>query len=167
MDLSLSTAEPAALTEIDHQALSALPEFATREEIEAFGAMMLAAEPQHGIVDLGLVHHHADKLYGRSGVLRRHNFLAGLPHKQGCINVCIGDITVAVEGGPHRRLTGAHILTSDARLMRVGFAHQDTTWLTVHANLTGSTDLAVIEEALVEQAHRLMTRRTAPRLRAA
>ena len=43
--------------------------------------------------------------------------------------------------------------------MRVGFAHADTTWLTVHRNDTGTTDPQVLEDALVEHADRLMTRR--------
>jgi hypothetical protein len=52
--------------------------------------------------------------------------------------------------------------------MRVGLAHQDTTWLTMWANVTGSVDVETIENAIAEGAHRLMTRRSSPpQLRAA
>jgi hypothetical protein len=90
--------------------------------------------------------------------IKAGTLLAGLPHKQGALNVCVGDITVWTENG-RQRLTGAHILASPPGGMRVGFAHADTTWLTVHANLTGSDDPKVIEAALVENSELLMDRR--------
>lgn len=167
MEMSLANAEPAPLTELDLAGLAALPEYASREDIERFADRLLAGEKEHGILDLGLLHHHGDHLYGRSGVIRKHTYLVGLPHKQGSFNVCIGDITVWTEGQGRRRLTGTHFLTSGPGAMRVGLAHQDTTWLTVHANLTGSTDVETIENAVAEGAHRLMTRRAAPQLRVA
>ena len=148
----------------DHPALALLPEAPTRGQIEAFGQMLQGLEVEHDIADLSTVHHQAQALYGRSIVVKAGTFLVGLPHKAGHLNVCVGDITVWTEGG-RQRLAGAHILTSKAHDMRVGFAHADTTWLTVHA--TDLTDIAEIEDSLVEHPERLITRRTQPELRIA
>lgn len=148
------------LTAPDHPALSLLPAAPTRDELEAFASTVQAAEVFEigGPVDINTMHHHADGLYGRSVFIKAGTFLAGLPHRAGHINVCVGDITVWTEGRSHR-LTGAHILPSAPGTARVGFAHADTTWLSVHRNDSGSTDLEAIEAALVEHPERLMTRR--------
>lgn len=138
--------------------LAVLPEVPTRQEIEAFGAYLVSLEAEHGVVDLSTRHHYAEGVYGRSGVLQAGNFVVGMPHKHGCLNVVVGDITVWTEHG-RQRLTGAHILSSTAGAPRVCFAHADTTWLTVHANPTNSTDVREIEDRLVEDAHRMAHRR--------
>ena len=152
-----------ALTDPRHPALSVLPDVPTREDIEAFGQFLQSLEPEHGVVDISTMHHHAEGLYGRSVVIRAGTFLVGLPHKAGHLNVCVGDITVWTEQG-RRRLTGAHILSSPAGAIRVGFAHVDTTWLSVHRNDTGTTDSQALEETLVHHADRLMSRRTQEQL---
>ena len=144
----------------DHPALALLPDVPTREQIEQFGHAVLAAETRHGVVDIGTMHQHAGKLYGRSVVIPASTFLIGLPHKAAHMNVCVGDITVWTEAG-RQRLTGAHIIASPAGDMRVGFAHSETTWLSVHVNDTGTTDTTLIEDALIEHSERLMTRRVA------
>jgi hypothetical protein len=59
-----------------------------------------------------------------------------------------------------QRYTGAHVLKTEAGKMRIGFAHAETTWVTVHANKTGGQDIETIEDSLVENADRLMTRRS-------
>jgi hypothetical protein len=76
------------------------------------------------------------------------------------LNVCVGDVTVWTTAGK-KRLIGAHILPAEAGVMRVGFAHRDTTWLSVHRNDTGTTCPELIEDALIDHADRLMTRRAA------
>jgi hypothetical protein len=111
-----------------------------------------------GVVDVSTLRHTADGVEGRSVFIKAGTFLVGLPHKQSGIAVCVGDITVWT-AGQRQRLTGAHVLETQPGGHRVGFAHADTTWLTVHANKTGSTDQHVVEDSLVEHADRLMTRR--------
>lgn len=157
------------LTSPDHPALRLLPDVPTRDEIEAFGQMLERLEGEHGAPDIGTAHHVNEDLYGRSIVLPAGAFLVGLAHKRPGFAVCVGDITVWTERG-RERLTGAHILQTVPGLMRVGFAHADTTWFTVHSNPTGAHDrtglgriaghhIEAIEDALVEHADRLMTRR--------
>lgn len=142
-----------------HQAaLSVLPEIPTREQIEAFGTMLQALEAHGDAPDIGTRHHMAGDVYGRSVVIPAETYLVGLPHKADHLNVCVGDITVWTETG-RRRYTGAHIIPARAGCMRVGFAHAETTWLSVHVNPTQGTDLQAIEDALIEHPERLMTRR--------
>lgn len=143
---------------LDHPALALLPDAPTREQIELFGAYLQSLEPAHGSVDLGTAHHHASGMYGRSVVIPAGTMLVGLAHKAGHINVCVGDITVWTEHG-RKRLTGAHVMASEPGVVRVGFAHADTTWLSVHRNDTGANDIEAIEDALVEHPERLASRR--------
>lgn len=146
------------LTAVDHPALSFLPAAPTRDQLERFGHLVQSLEGEHGIVDISTSHVQADKMYGRGVVIRAGTYLVGLPHLAGHINVCVGDITVWTEGRSHR-LTGAHILPSAPGTFRVGFAHVDTTWFTVHRNDTGTTEIETIEASLVEHPERLLTRR--------
>lgn len=141
----------------DHPALALLPAVPTRDQLEHFGQLLLSLESEHGLVDIGTQHHHAESLYGRSVVIKAETFVAGAVHKIEGFVVCVGDITVWTERG-RERYTGAHILTSQPG-PRVVFAHTDTTWFTVHPNNTGGRDINAIESAIVEQSHRLMTRR--------
>lgn len=150
---------PTVPTEL-HPALTVLPDAPTREQIEEFGCFLQSLEADQDPPDIGTAHHLAGDVYGRSVVIKAETFLVGLPHKEDHLNVCVGDIVVWTEHGK-QRLTGAHILPAKAGDMRVGFALADTTWLSVHVNRTGGTDLTAIEESLVEHADRLMSRRLA------
>lgn len=142
----------------DHPALAVLPDVPTRQQIEAFGALLQSMESDHAPPDIGTAHHLAGDVYGRSVVIPAETYLVGLPHKADHLNVCVGDITVWTDTG-RQRLTGAHILAARAGVMRVGFAHADTTWLSVHVNRTGGSDIAAIEDSLVEHPERLLSRR--------
>jgi hypothetical protein len=72
-------------------------------------------------------------------------------------NVCIvlGDITVTTDEGP-RRLTGFHMLPANRGTKRVGHAHADTWWVTVHH--TKLTDQRDIEDEMTDESHMLNSR---------
>lgn len=146
-----STTEPAGLRTLR----DLLPAAPSEGQIEAFAALVQASAP-FGPVDVNTMHHQAEGVYGRSVTIPADGVLVGLPHKRGCLVVCIGDITVVSTAG-WQRITGAHVFASAPGGMRVGLAHAETTWLTVHA--TDLTDIASIENELVEGADRLITRR--------
>ena len=151
---------PTPCTTHSHPAVALLPETPARAEIEAFGRYLQALEADQAPPDIGTRHHFAGEVYGRSVVIPAETFLVGLPHRADHLCVCVGDITIWTEHG-RQRLTGAHILHATAGAPRVGFAHADTTWLTVHRNATGGQDLQAIEGALVEHPERLLSRRQA------
>lgn len=156
MDIITIEAHELALAHIG----ALLPVEPSEADLEQFAQLVLAAEQDSGTPDLSHRMHLVDGIAGRSVVIQAGTVLVGLPHKRGGLAVCVGDITVWA-AGTSQRLTGAHILTTQPGGLRVGLAHADTTWLTVHANDTGSDDVEVIEDALVEGAQRLMTRRLA------
>ena len=147
-----------SLATLDHPALTLLPEVPTREQIEAFGQFLQGLEADCAPPDLHTSHHVNEDLYGRGVVLQPEAFLVGLAHKRPGFAFCVGDITVWTEQG-RQRYTGAHMLKTEPGRMRIGFAHAETTWFTVHRNDTGSDNVQAIEDALVEHADRLMTRR--------
>lgn len=150
-----TTRDPAL---VDHPALTLLSDCPTREQIESLGAFLESIEGGHPAPDISTAHYFVGEVYGRSVTIPAETFLVGLPHKADHLNVCVGDITVWTERG-RERFTGAHVVKGRAGQMRVGFAHADTTWLSVHANHTGGEDLAAIEASLIENPDRLLSRR--------
>ena len=148
------------LSTLDHPALALLPATPTESQMEAFGRLLQKIETSEG-PDIATQNHVNSDLYGRSITIGKDTFLVGLPHKRAGLAICVGDITVWTAQG-RERLTGAHILNTKPGGMRIGFAHSETTWFTVHANKTNGTDVEMIEDSLVEHPERLQTRRTQP-----
>lgn len=73
-------------------------------------------------------------------------------------NVCIvlGDITVTTDVGP-QRITGFGMLPANRGAKRVGEAHADTWWITVHH--TELTDPRAIEDEMTDESASLQSRR--------
>lgn len=146
---------------LDHPALALLPATPTQAQIEAFGQRLLTVAPfEAGGVELNvpIVHQVNSDLYGRGALIPAESFYVGLAHTQPGFAVSVGDITVWTEDGM-QRYTGAHILKTQPGRMRIGFAHSETTWFTVHANRTGGIDVETIEDSLADHPERLQTRR--------
>lgn len=114
----------------------------TRQTIRDF-EHELAKLPQ---LDLETEHHFADGLYGRELRIPAGTALTGKVHAGKHINVMYGDITVWTDDGM-KRLTGWHVLVSAPGTKRVGYAHADTVWMTVHAS--EETDLKKLEAELI------------------
>lgn len=75
-------------------------------------------------------------------------------------NVCVmyGDITVTVNDGEARRLTGFHVLSATSGAKRAGVTHADTWWTTIIP--TDLTDIEAIENEMTGESSRLQTRKT-------
>lgn len=142
----------------EDRALAVLPQVPTREQIGRLEEHLLAAEGQGAGVVLDTWHHFADGLVARTILIPAGTCLTGAAHKAEHLNVCHGDITVWTEQGM-RRLTGYHVLPSMPGAKRVGLAHADTHWTTVHLNPGNELDIDKLEDALVEESHRLQRRR--------
>lgn len=140
--------------------LSLLPANPTSEDLSRFADCLMQVAEEQGEADVPTTHTVDASLYTRSIHIPAGTWLAGLPHKHDHINICVGDITVWTEAG-RKRITGAHIIPATAGTQRIGYTHEATTWVTVHRNDTGGTDIGVIEEALVHHAEKLQTRRRA------
>lgn len=137
-----------------------LPGAPTREQIVRFEELLLQAEAQGHGVELGTWHHFADGLVARTILIPAGTVLTGAAHKAEHLNIAVGDITVWTEAGM-RRLTGHHVLPSQPGAKRVGYAHADTWWTTVHLNPTNERDVEALADALVEDTHTLQSRRLA------
>lgn len=142
--------------------LQPLPSTPTREQITRFEAVLLELERDGAGVQLDTWHHFADGLVARTILIPAGTYLTGAPHKAEHLNVCFGDIEVWTEHGM-RRLTGYHVIPSLPGAKRVGRTFADTWWTTVHLNPTNERDVALLEDALVEQSDQLQSRRLALR----
>lgn len=135
-----------------------LPNVPTREQIERLEGVLLAAEAEGAGVEIPTWHHFSDGLVARTIFIPAGTALTGAPHKAEHLNVCYGDIEVWTEQGM-KRLEGYNVLPSLPGTKRVGRTFADTWWTTVHLNPGNERDLAKLEDALVEDAERLLTRR--------
>ena len=81
--------------------------------------------------------HSCNGLYARALMIKKGTFLTGRVHKNDYIDICVyGDITVksflfdgTIEDS--ERITSFKFLNGKKGRKRVGFAHEDTLWLTV------------------------------------
>lgn len=145
---------------IDGAEPQVLPAAPSREQIDRLEGLLLQAEGQGAGVQIETWHHFADGLVARTILIPAGTMLTGAPHRAEHLNIAHGDITVWTEAGM-RRLTGYHVLPSLPGAKRVGFAHADTWWTTVHLNPNNERDIAALEDALVENAQSLQSRRLA------
>lgn len=93
------------------------------------------------------VHYFADGLYAREITIPKGTLLTGKIHLFEHINIISkGDISVLTEEGV-KRIKAPATLVSRPGIKRVGFAHEDTVWTTIHA--CDETDPEKAEKLLV------------------
>ena len=74
--------------------------------------------------------------------------MSGGIHKKGHISFVIGDVSMLTEDG-RERVKGPRIVVSEPGVKRVGYAHEDTTWTTVHANPAELRDAEALWATLI------------------
>ena len=119
---------------IDEAAISrALIEAAktpSRAQIDTFEAALLQ-QPQ---VAIPVEHRFAERenLYAREIVIPAGTLMTGRVHKHQHVSIMIsGDMTVLTESGM-QRVKGYHCWICPPGTKRVGYAHAETRWITVH-----------------------------------
>lgn len=123
--------------------IAPLPNKPSLETIQRF-EQCLRKLPQ---LEIATTHHFADGLYGREILIPAGCTLTGKVHKGEHLNFLMqGDITVWTEDGM-KRLQAPAVIVSKPGTKRVGHAHTDTIWVTVHA--THETDLERLESELI------------------
>lgn len=96
-----------------------------------------------------LTHKFSEGVYARELFIPKGTMLTGKIHKDDCLNVILsGDITVISPEGK-RRIKGACTFVSPGGTKRIGYAHEDTTWINIHKNTDNETDLSKIEERVI------------------
>ncbi len=109
-----------------------------RHKIERLESSMMEM-PQ---VALEVKHYFADGMYAREMFIPAGTLLTGAVHMFEHINVCTkGDISVLTEDGP-KRIKAPATMIARPGTKRVGYAHEDTIWITFHA-----TEAKTVEEA--------------------
>ena len=101
--------------------------------------------------DMPLIHRFADGLYSREIFIPRGTLLTGRIHK--VEHFCIinkGDVSVLTEDGV-KRFVAPSVFVSRAGIKRVIYAHEDTTWMTIHA--CKETDVEKIENLLTTNSY--------------
>lgn len=89
--------------------------------------------------------------YARSLTIPAGTLIVGKIHKEPCFNfVERGEISVLTEEG-EKTITAPAFFPSAAGVKRVGLAHSDTVWITVH--VTDLTDLAALERELTADSY--------------
>jgi hypothetical protein len=97
------------------------------------------------------VHHFAQGLYAREITIPKGTLLTGKIHLFEHLNIISkGDISVMTEDGIKRIVAPATIISKPG-IKRVGYAHEETVWTTIHA--CTETDVEKIEEALVVETY--------------
>lgn len=95
------------------------------------------------------VHYFADGLYAREITIPSGTVLTGKVHRTRHLNILSrGTITVWSEAEGTKQLTAPATFVAEAGSRRVGYAHTDVVWTTVHA--TSETDLEKLETDLIE-----------------
>lgn len=122
-----SDSEHAALAVISE--ICAIGKGPTRENILAYEEMAKRL-PQ---IEIPVKHYVHGGMYCREITIPKGALITGHIYKFDHLDIMIsGDITVSTEDGERKRITGYHCFKSDAGKKRAGYAHEDTTWITVH-----------------------------------
>jgi len=150
----------------DFLSLSVFP--AARAVAEAFAATapmdpavvrdrveeLLAEMRAHGLkAELPLTHFHTDGLYARELVLPKGTFAIGEIQKFPHVSVISkGEISMLNEDGGVTRVKAPCTIVSKPGVRKVGFAHEDTVWTTVHSmSDCGIDDPASAPEKVLER----------------
>lgn len=116
-----------------------------REKVLRLEQELLKGDP----IDLPVNHHFAQGLYARELFIPAGTVLTGKIHRFEQINIISkGEISVLTEEGIVR-IKAPYTLVSPPGTKRVGFAHEDTVWTTIHPNPDDETDLEALEMRLI------------------
>jgi hypothetical protein len=128
---------------IQSEAKQELPEM--RNKIVALERVMLGM-PQ---VEIKTTHYFAPGVYMRQIFIPKGVTVTGKIHKTEHLNILSqGELSVWTEDGV-KRLKASTVIKSKPGIKRVGFAHEDSVWITVHHNPEGETDTDKLEEMLI------------------
>ena len=93
-----------------------------------------------------VIHHFSPGIYAREMRIPKGTVLTGKIHKTEHLCILNGDIEIASQDGKGR-FTGYLTFLSKSGVKRIGYAHEDTVFTTIHA--IEGTDISALEAALV------------------
>ena len=99
------------------------------------------------LIDVPVEHHFAPGVYMRQMDAKAGTLVVSKMHRTEHMNILLtGSLTVATENGIEL-LKAPVILKSMPGTKRIGYFHEDSTWITVHP--TNETDLNLIEQQVI------------------
>lgn len=102
---------------------------------------------QAELIEVPVVHHFAPGVYMRQMDAKAGTLIVSKMHRTEHLNVLLsGSLTVATENGIEY-LKAPAVIKSMPGTKRIGYFHEDTSWMTVHP--TNSTDLEEIEKQVI------------------
>lgn len=100
-------------------------------------------------VEMPVTHHFSPGVYIRELFIPAGVFLIGHEHKDKCLNIVLsGSIRVMIEG-KIATIKAPYTFESGPGVTKVGYAEEDTRWLTIHPNPDNETNIARIEEKIL------------------
>lgn len=142
---SMPLADAASLPSISEEdaALSIIQSTVTNEDVEALEKMMLELPNVH----VPVLHSFRDGMYFRGITLPKGSFAIGHAHRKDCVNIVMSGCVSVLIDGEIKKIAGPAIFDGKAMQRKVGYVHEESTWLTAHS--TAETDLAKLEEELI------------------
>lgn len=120
-----------------------------RDSVQTEGSIYQVEEAIRQLpqLDLPVTHHFSKGLYARELFIPKGCILTGKRHRFENMNMLIqGDITVSTDDG-YKRIQAPAVIVSPPGTKRIGYAHEDTRWVTIHA--TEETDMDKIEAEVI------------------
>lgn len=102
-------------------------------------------------VEIKVSHHFSKDVYAREIFIPKGTIVVGKIHKHENLNILSqGDILViSIDGA--KRLKAPATIVSSPGVKRVAYAHEDSTWITVHG--TSETDVEKIEDEFIAKSY--------------
>lgn len=99
------------------------------------------------LIDVPVIHHFAPGVYMRQMDAVAGTLVVSKMHRTEHMNILLkGSLTVATENGIEL-MTAPCVLKSMPGTKRIGYFHEDSSWITVHP--TDETDLEIIEQQVI------------------
>ena len=135
---------PASNTELLAQILG---DMQNRAYINVVRDVQQQITDQAELIEVPVVHHFAPGVYMRQMDAKAGTFIVSKMHRTEHMNILLkGSLTVATEDGI-QLMTAPCVLKSMPGTKRIGYFHEDSSWITVHP--TEETDLEKIEQQVI------------------
>ena len=135
---------PASNTELLAQILG---DMQNRAYISVVRDVQKQLSESEGVIDVPVQHHFAPGVYMRQMDAAAGTLVVSKMHRTEHMNILLkGSLTVATEDGI-QLMTAPCVLKSMPGTKRIGYFHEDSSWITVHP--TEETDLEKIEQQVI------------------
>lgn len=118
-----------------------------RAKILKLEAVMMAMTDRH--IQIKTTHHFAPGVYMREIFIPKGSTVVGKIHKTEHLNILSQGVLQVMTDDGIKTLTASTVIQSKPGIKRVGYALEDSVWITVHPNVTEMRDVDEIESVLI------------------